>query len=223
VLGIHEIGQYIQLWRAIDHTLLTDEPDRLQWQWTTNGTYAAKSCYLATFHGSTTSRSWKLLWKSWAPPRVRFFHWLADLDRCWTAERLARRGLPHHTACHLYDQGPETMQHLLVECAFSRQIWHETIAWLRIPCSVPTATTTSLLDWWHEAKQDIPKQMHKGLSTAALLVPWMIWKQRNSCVFEGAQASISNTLQLIKEEAMQWARAGALGLRTLLPQTWDVH
>jgi hypothetical protein len=69
----------------------------------------------------------------------------------------------------------------------------------------------------------VPKQMHKGLSTAALLVPWMIWKQRNSCVFEGAQASISNTLQLIKEEAMQWARAGALGLRTLLPQTWDVH
>jgi hypothetical protein len=71
VLGIHEIGQYIQLWRPIDHTLLTDEPDRLQWRWTTNGTYSAKSCYLATFHGSTASRSWKLLWKSWAPPRVR--------------------------------------------------------------------------------------------------------------------------------------------------------
>jgi hypothetical protein len=72
VLGIHEIGQYIQLWHGIDHTLLTDKPDRLQWRWTANGIYSAKSCYLTTFHGSTTSRSWKLLWKSWAPPRVRF-------------------------------------------------------------------------------------------------------------------------------------------------------
>uniref|UniRef100_A0A453EV98 Reverse transcriptase zinc-binding domain-containing protein n=1 Tax=Aegilops tauschii subsp. strangulata TaxID=200361 RepID=A0A453EV98_AEGTS len=33
--------------------------------------------------------SWKYIWKSWAPPRVRFFHWLADQDRCWTADRLA--------------------------------------------------------------------------------------------------------------------------------------
>jgi hypothetical protein len=63
--------------------------------------------------------------------------------------------------------------------------------------------------------------MHKGLSAAALLVPWMVWKQRNSYVFEGAQPSLSKTLRLIKEEAMQWARAGALGL--LLPHTWDVN
>jgi hypothetical protein len=109
VLGIHEIGQYIQLWHAIEHTTLSDEPDKLHWRCTTSGNYTAQSSYLATFHGSTTSRSGKLIWKCWVPPRVKLFHWLADLDRCWTAERLARCGLPHHAACPLCDQAIESI------------------------------------------------------------------------------------------------------------------
>jgi nuclear pore complex protein Nup210 len=79
------------------------------------------------------------------------------------------------------------------------------------------------LDWWQEAKQNVPRPMLKGLTSASLLVPWMVWKQRNSCVFEGALPSTSHTMALIKAEAVVWARAGALGLRTILPTTWKVH
>ena len=43
-------------------------------------------------HGSLTR-------KSWAPPRVKFFIWLACQDRCWTGAQLARRGLPHLARC----------------------------------------------------------------------------------------------------------------------------
>jgi hypothetical protein len=111
-LGVHEIGQYLRIWIAIEHTTLSEEPDTLLWKWTASGTYTVKSCYLASFHGSTASPSWKMIWKCWAPPRVKFFHWLADLDRCWTAGRLARRGLPHHTACPLCNQEPETIHHI---------------------------------------------------------------------------------------------------------------
>ena len=64
VLGIHEIGQYLQLWQAIEGTILTEEPDQLRWRWTSNGNYSAKSCYMAMFQGSTTAPSWKLIWKS---------------------------------------------------------------------------------------------------------------------------------------------------------------
>jgi hypothetical protein len=50
-----------------------------------SGKYTARSAYLASFHGSTNCASWKFTRKSWAPNRVKFFHWLANLDRCWTA------------------------------------------------------------------------------------------------------------------------------------------
>jgi hypothetical protein len=221
-LGVHEIGQYLRIWMAIEHTTLGEEPDTLLWKWTASGTYTAKSCYFASFHGSTTSPTWRMIWKCWAPPRVKFFHWLADLDRCWTADRLARRGLPHHTTCPLCNQEPETMRHLIIGCPFARQVWHEIIAWLRLPCAAPSRDAT-LLDWWQGSRQHVPKPMRKGLSSMALLIPWMVWKQRNDCVFEGAQPSVTARICLIKDEARLWARAGALGLRILLPTTWDVH
>ena len=65
--------------------------------------------------------------------------------------------------------------------------------------------------------------MRKGLASITLLTPWMVWKMRNDCVFEGAQPLIHDLLVKIKEEARMWAKAGALGLRVILPSTWDVH
>jgi hypothetical protein len=50
-----------------------------------------------------------------------------------------------------------------------------------------------------------------------------VWKQRKSCIFDGAQPSISHTMASIKAEVLDWARAGALGLKTILPTTSDVH
>ncbi|KAG2565174.1 hypothetical protein PVAP13_7NG025168 [Panicum virgatum] len=58
--------------------------------------------------------TWRRIWKSWAPLRCKFFLWLAIKQRIWTADRLAKRGLPHHAACPLCDQEQETAQHLLL-------------------------------------------------------------------------------------------------------------
>ncbi|KAF7016570.1 hypothetical protein CFC21_030152 [Triticum aestivum] len=109
--------------------------------------------------GSMTCFSWKLIWKNWAPPRVKFFHWLASQDRCWTADRLARRGLQHQPRCPLCDQAPETMRHLLLECPFARQTWHEILSWLWMTTAGPSHED-SLMDWWLQARQNTPTLMH---------------------------------------------------------------
>jgi hypothetical protein len=147
VLGIREVGQYLLLWRQVESISLTNQPGQLLWCWTASGTYSAKSCYLAMFHGSRACASWKLLWKTWAPPRVKFFHWLVVKDCCWTAECLRRRGLQHHPLCLLCDQEPESMQHLLLVCPFSRQVWYDILSWLRLACR-PPVNEASLNDWW---------------------------------------------------------------------------
>lgn len=108
-IGFQELGEYLLLWRRIEHTELTTEPDRLRWTLTASGTYTAQSAYQATFHGAITCDAWKLTWKGWAPPRVRFFHWLAHLDRCWTAWhavacstlRAARSATKHRKPCNI--------------------------------------------------------------------------------------------------------------------------
>ena len=114
------------------------------------------------------------------------------------------------------------MRHLLLECPFTRQTWHEILAWLRVPIAAPSQES-SLAEWWTNAKPNTPKPMRKGLASIALLTPWMVWKLRNDCTFEGARPRVHDLVSRIKEEARMWARAGALGLRVLLPPTWDVH
>jgi len=45
--------------------------------------------------------------------------------KSWTADRLARKGLisNHPAASPLCDQTEETIDHLLVSCVFSLQVW----------------------------------------------------------------------------------------------------
>ena len=46
-------------------------------------------------------------------------------------------------------------------------------------------------------------------------------EQRNECVFDGAQPYVTNIVTTIKDKAALWARAGAPGLRMVIPN--DVH
>uniref|UniRef100_A0ACD6AIZ6 Uncharacterized protein n=1 Tax=Avena sativa TaxID=4498 RepID=A0ACD6AIZ6_AVESA len=114
------------------------------------------------------------------------------------------------------------MHHLLLTCPFSRQIWFEVLAWLQMPCRPPDGEA-SLNHWWLAAKRITPKPLRKDLATATLLTAWMIWKQRNSGVFDGASPSIPQLVARIREEAALWVRAGATGLGTITHRTWDVH
>lgn len=43
------------------------------------------------------------------------FAWLAVQDRCWTAARLQRPGLPNHGCCNFCARDPETIDHLLIQ------------------------------------------------------------------------------------------------------------
>jgi hypothetical protein len=75
--GLHEHAwaRDIQGNKMLEPFQLNDQPDQLTWKWTADGDYSAKSCYLATFHGSIKFSPWKLFWKTWAPPRIRSFLW----------------------------------------------------------------------------------------------------------------------------------------------------
>jgi hypothetical protein len=93
------------------------------WRFTTNGQYSAKTAYEAMFVGVTKFSPWERIWKTWAPLKCRFFMWLVALTGYWTADRLARHGIPSLESYPFCDQVEESINHLLVACIFSRQFW----------------------------------------------------------------------------------------------------
>lgn len=84
----------------------------------------------AMFAGSRTPLGTKLIWKTAAPPRVRFFFWLVLHGRCWTASRRHRHGLQDTDDCIICDQAPETMDRLLLACVYTREVWARYLIWL---------------------------------------------------------------------------------------------
>jgi hypothetical protein len=120
-LTVGVMVDYLHLWDILaDFLLQPNVEDRHIWRFSSDGQYSAKTAYKRFFCGVYTFEPWERVWKTWAPPKCRFFVWLVAHNRCWTADRLARRGLPHPEHCPLCDQATETIDHLLVLCVFAR-------------------------------------------------------------------------------------------------------
>lgn len=77
---------------------LCEGNDELHWKWTDSRKFTVRSAYLAMFEGRTEFEGHDLIWTSKAPTKCKKILWLACRKRCWTADRLQRRGMDHPRA-----------------------------------------------------------------------------------------------------------------------------
>ena len=214
--SVEAILDFLCLWDLIyDFQLQPEIEDSHIWRFSSSGQYSAKSAYASFFIGSTQFGPFERIWKSWAPPKCRFFLWLVAHDRCWTADRLAKRGLPHPEQCPLCDQEDETINHLLVSCVFSRQFWFCLFQRFGLHQLCPQPTDSSFDLWWERSSNSTAGLTKKGLNSLVILGAWILWNHRNSCVFDGAAPSLAGVLRLALEECRLWVVAGARGLSFL--------
>ena len=99
------------------------------------------------FIGSTSPFGAKLIWGTRAPPKVRFFSWLALHRRCWTANQRMRHGLQDSDACIMCLQASETLDHILLGCVLSRQVWIMLLSKLGLTAVAAHGDADPFL-WW---------------------------------------------------------------------------
>jgi hypothetical protein len=58
----------------------------------------------------------------------------------------------------------------------------------------------------------VPGHLRKGFNSLVVLGAWVIWKHRNSCVFNGVPPSVPSILLMAREEALLWTVAKAKAL-----------
>ena len=142
-MSVDAMTEYLFLWNTLRDFQLNDQPDKTIWRWTQDGTYSVKSAYNMLHAGSTPLLGHKLIWKTWAPLRIKIFLWLAFKRRHWTWDRRTRHGLEARELCYLCDQGQETIDHIIAACPFSREVWFYVLRVLDQQLPHAVATTIS--------------------------------------------------------------------------------
>jgi hypothetical protein len=171
------VVEYLDLWEATQNFNLTDQLDKTVWCWTPDGEYSAKSAYTMLHSGSIPFSGHTLIWKTWAPLRVKIFLWLAFRKRHWTNDRRARHNLQAQEECYLCDQAPETIDHILTCCPYARVIWFHICAALGQQLS---PVERSVITWWRRLRSSWHGNLRKGVNSLFALVSWQIWKERNA-------------------------------------------
>jgi hypothetical protein len=161
------------------------------------------------FQGATSFEPAERVWRTWAPDKCRFFIWLVEHNRCWTSDKLAKRGMDHPERCPLYDQQDETINHLLASCMFARQVWAGLLQPVGLLELTPQPHDGLFEEWRRTVILRVPAQLKKGFNSLVVMGMWVIWKHRNSCVFNGVTPSVPAVLGMAREEALLWTMDGA--------------
>jgi len=207
-LTVQVLFEYLQTWDRMQLIHLNANPDRVCWKWTADQRFTTASAYQSFFVGQHPIKGARFLCKTSAPPKCKFFIWLAFHDRCWTVQRRKKRNLQADDPCAFCDQESETIDHLLVSCVFARQIWSFLLHRLGWDIAVPSTVDQSLADWWFSAHKRIAKADRKCFDSMVVLTCWWLWKERNRRTFDHQAHSTTELLALISDEVVCWFHAG---------------
>ena len=167
--------EYLDLWEKLESVQLRPlVGDRFVWRWTPDGVYSASSSYRSFFLGISSLLGAREVWKASAPPKVKFFFWLA-LHRCiWTADHRKRHGLQDYVECVLCGQEDETVDHMLASCVFTRELWFRLLrpsGWEQLSPSAHSPLST----WWMDGRYSVCPRSFEGDS-----IPPSSWSRGGS-------------------------------------------
>jgi len=220
-LTVQVLVEYLQIWNLVENqTINAIAEDKFLWKWTADRCFTTASAYRAFFIGQQSIPGAKLLRKTKAPGRCKFFTWLVLHDRCWTAARRKRHNLQDDDSCTACLQLPETISHILISCVYARVVWSALLRrcnwnWFRLTTGL--TAHGEFVDWWSWARKQVPGVDRKVFDSLVILVIWLLWKERNDCVFQRSNLPPAILVSKILDEGMAWASAGFRHLEKLFP------
>lgn len=120
------------------------------------------------FISSTVPFGASLIWNTRALPKVRFFFWLVLHRRCWIVKLRMRHGLQDKNNCILCSQASETLDHILLGCVFSHQVWFSLLERIGL-ADVVARGDINLFVWWMWCHRRAPRYYRKGFNSLVML------------------------------------------------------
>lgn len=120
-----------------------------------------------------------------APPRMKFFGWLAIQNRILTEDNLMRRGWCIVNMCVLCRSGAELVRHLFGGCSYTNEVF----------CRLSAHMQSN--QWLNEPVVDVTDSKLVGTTTmeqrlATLIMQYIIWRERRSRTFRDVNKEPKN-------------------------------
>ncbi|XP_039134175.1 uncharacterized protein LOC120271557 [Dioscorea cayenensis subsp. rotundata] len=177
-----------------------NEKDQKLWSLTANGSFSVKSFYCRLNEGGLRCPLANVLCKGPCPRKVNILNWLVWKNKVLSLKNLARRRCNklRTDTCVLCHSGVESVDHLFLNCQFSKEVWESLVGFLQLPVLPPTIsllwgdwrlalrlenrvfgvwTTYLLLSWFSAATEGLREQLTAPISAI-----------RRSLEFEGPRS-----------------------------------
>jgi hypothetical protein len=198
---------------------LSQDKDTPRWKWSKNGKFTVKSVYKHLCKNGM-DRSFKHLWKSKIPLKIKVWLWLIWHNAIATRDNLLKRNWTGDSLCQFCSE-QKSISHLFFGCAVVKFVWSTVATAIN---SHTRPGSFSQFFWWFP-RFVLASRNTQIASVAAIC--WAIWKLRNRACFE--RKLINSPFELISYAVVfmnYWAglygerdaadiRAGADGLMRL--------
>ncbi|XP_062094096.1 uncharacterized protein LOC133800150 [Humulus lupulus] len=129
-----------------------------------------------------------------AVPKYRFILWQASLSHLLTRDKLHQCNLVLPSLlCLVCELAQESHAHLFFDCPFSQQLRDHLLDWLGR--DIWPSTYASWCTWMCGKLKSL---RHQVLAAALAAAVYMVWRNRNLCVFEMRSLAVGPVMQLIK-------------------------
>jgi len=159
-----------------------------------------------TFNDDHTS----IIWYKEVPLKVNIFVWRLLHNRLPTTYNLNRRRvLQPNTSLCLDDCGfEENIDHLFLRCYFFGQIWYHIYSCIGLTSVKPATIHEHILQL--RTLGGFSKTVSSTFYLIWLSCTWIVWRDRNSRVFQQKGNSIHQLIDKIKQQFFHWLKATIL-------------
>jgi len=175
--------------------------------WKGNATYSVKELQKHVNVEIEVDSLVSTVWKKLAPPKVEFFMWLALLGRLNTKQRLYAKGLlqEDQITCQLCSLQPESLDHILLLCPYSQNVWTVLAAELGHALTIAVSFREHYEKWMDKPwRRELSKKIWRATFFA---IAWNIWMTRNEVVFQSKVFNHEDICRSIKRQVAFWTKA----------------
>jgi len=117
--------ELLEVQALIASITLGQQPDMRTSKFTIDRRLDSDRLYRSSTHYGNHSKIYGFVWKSHAPPCVKFFGWLLLKERVRCKINLHKKHVMDSDTCELCGQAPECYDHLIFQCTVARAFWNQ--------------------------------------------------------------------------------------------------